>query len=192
MKEKHWLLLAAVLLAVGAVELYLWHGSRAEESPPPTKVNPLEYYPRLATNEIAPVFEADRIEGGRVRVEFPEDGGKTFLFVLSLTCGTCEKNVPYWNRLARESAGKVRTFGLVVDRLEYQREQALLKEKAFHFPALRFNDKDLVLRYKVTKVPHTILVGPGGRVEKTIVGALTQEQFEDLLARARADAGGAS
>ncbi len=186
MKERHWFLLAVVLLAVGAVELYLWQGSQAVESPPPTKVNPLDYAPRLQTNEIAPVFEADRMEGGRVRVEFPESGGKTFLFVLSLTCGTCQKNLPYWSRLARESGVKVRTFGLVVDKLEYQKEQALLKEKALDFPALRFTDKALMLSYKVTKVPHTILVGPGGRVEKTIVGALTQEQFEDLLARARA------
>jgi hypothetical protein len=192
MKEKHWLILAAVLLAVGAVELYLWQAGQEETATPPTPVNPLDYYPRLGTNEIAPVFEADEIGGGRVRVDYPTGGGKTLLFVLSLTCGTCAKNVPYWNRLARETAGQVRIYGLVVDRFEYQRELALLKEKALEFPALRFNDKDLMLRYKVTKVPHTILVGPGGRVEKSFVGALDDDQFADLLARAKTSAEGTS
>lgn len=183
MKDKHWLALAVGLAAVGAIEIYLWQSGREEANPPsPMPASPLEFYPHLRPGETAPAFDAERLGGGRERIDFPEKGGKTFLFILSLTCGTCAKTVPLWNRLARESEGRARVFGVVVD--TYQNELELMRQKNIAFPTVRFPSKAVQLRYKVTKVPQTLLIGPGGKVEKAIVGLLSDAQVEELLDQA--------
>ena len=107
------------------------------------------------------------------------DGGKTLFFVLSPSCGTCERTIPTWNRIARQSKAPVRIFGLVVG--SYQGEKRLVEEDRLEFPVLRFTEKETLQQYKISKVPQTILVAPGGKVEKAIVGKLTDEQVDDLL-----------
>ena len=146
--------------------------------------DPLEYFPHLEAGDEVPPFVAENLKGGTEAIDYPADGQKTFLFVLSPNCGSCLKMVPKWNRIVREIGDRARIFGLVVG--SYQSEQKLLEQKELEFPALRFPNEELLRRYKLNKVPQTILVAPGGRVEKNVQGELTDAQVEDLLDRVSA------
>ena len=71
-------------------------------------VRPAEYVAHLEPGEVAPAFDASRFGGGQERVDYPANGGKTFVFVMSLTCGACTKTVPHWNRIADATRGQAR------------------------------------------------------------------------------------
>lgn len=179
MKEKYWALLAVLLMAAGGVELYLLErGPEKQES-----LTPSEYFPHLKPGEKVPAFDADRFGGGKERLDYPSTGGKTLVFVMSLTCGSCLKTMPHWNRIASETRGQTRTVGVVIGK--YENEDELLKEKELGFPVYRFPDEKMQLVYKVSRVPQTLLIGPGGKVEQAIVGELSDAQIADLIGRAK-------
>jgi len=180
-KEKYWAIIAVVLLGLGGFEVY-WLSRGADDAEPPP-VRPTEYFPHLEVGEIAPAFDAAKMDGGSERVSYPEAGQKTLVFVMSLTCGACTSTIPHWNRIAAQTKGQARALGLIVG--SYENEAELLREKGLTFPALRFPDQKTQFLYKVTKVPQTLLVGPKGKVEQVIVGELAEPQIEDLIARAK-------
>ncbi len=183
MKQKNWLALAAVIIiVVVSVELYVWRSGPSEELPDgaPT-FDPMTYFPRLQPGEIAQAFEGEYIAGGVESISYPEDGGMTLLFVLSPSCGTCAKTIPLWNQLAAQIEPPTRVFGFVIG--SYQGEKRLLEEKRLDVPLLRFPSPNVVQQYKITRVPQTILVGPGGKVETAILGELDSSQVRGLLSR---------
>lgn len=186
LKGRHQLAIVIALVLFGGIEVYVWRGEEQGSPETPreaaTAVTPMEYFPHLRPGDEVVAFEAERLEGGTERIEYPADGPKTYLFVLSLTCGTCAKTIPKWNRLAQELDGSARVFGIVLG--SYQREQQLLKEKGLAFPAIRFPSKEIMQQYKASKVPQTILVAPGGTVESNRIGELTDDDVDELLARA--------
>jgi peroxiredoxin len=181
-KQKHWLALAVFLGVVVGVELYVFRGGpSAEESSVAPNFDPMTYFPHLEPGEIAPAFEGEYVGGGKESIGYPEGGGKTLLFVLSPSCGTCAKTIPKWSQLAAQLEPPARVFGLVIG--SYQGEQRLMKDKSITFPLLRFPNRSVVEQYKISKVPQTILVAPGGRVEAAILGELNGSQVKDLLHR---------
>ena len=194
MKGKYRLAIVLVLTLVGGVEVYLgWsgrYGASSERSSRTPSPSPMEYFPHLKPGDPAVAFEAQRLPGGTQQIESPAEGPPTYLFVLSLTCGTCAKTVPKWNRLARELDGRARVFGIVLG--SYQREQELLEEKGLAFPVVRFPNRETMERYKANKVPQTIVVAPGGTVESNVMGELTDDDIDELLSRASARGGGLS
>ena len=188
MTGTRWLAVALLLLALGGIELYVWQSgkqpSERASSAETRAIHPLEGFSHLKPGEQAVAFEAERLDGGSERIDFPLDGPKTYLFLMSLTCGTCARTIPKWNRMALELEGRARVLGIVLG--SYQREQELLEKKELTFPAIRFPSKEIMNAYKVNKVPQTIVVAPGGAVEENVVGGLTDRQVEELVALTKA------
>ncbi len=184
MTRKRWLAVALLFLAVGGIELYIWQSGRHPGEPSSSAeagaIHPLEHFPRLKPGEQAVAFEAERLGGGSERIDYPPDGPKTYLFQMSLTCGSCARTVPKWNRMALELEGRARVLGIVLG--SYQREQELLEKKKLTFPAVRFPSREIMNAYKANKVPQTIVVAPGGTVEENVMGELSDQQVEELVA----------
>jgi hypothetical protein len=183
MKTIHWIALAVGLTVVAAIEIYVWTAD-TEPSSPPSQFNPLEYFPHLESGEIVPDFDLETPEGELQRVVYSE-AGYTMLFVLSSTCGTCHENIPYWNQLSREVGDDVRIVGLLITSSEayaYQADQQLLSSGELGFPAFRFNDEKMEERYKVAKVPQTLVVGSDGKVALCLMGGLSDESVNEILA----------
>jgi hypothetical protein len=160
----------------------MWTETTDTKSPPAT-FNPLEYFPHLAPGEIVPGFDAEDPDGGIERIDYSESG-KTLLFVLSATCGTCRKNLSFWNRILAEIPSEVRVIGLLVgsgESYSYQAEQNLLERDEVRFRLFRFRDEEDLNRYKVSKVPQTILIGSAGRVEACFLGELSDETVDEIL-----------
>jgi hypothetical protein len=181
MSPRWWVALVVLLGVVSAVEIYIWMGGADDESPP-TQLNPLEHYPHLTPGEAVPAFDVEDPDGRIERIDYSESG-KTLLFVLSASCGTCSENLPYWNRIVGEFPNDVRILGLLVgggESYSYQREQSLIEGDDARFPILRFRNAEDLKRYKVTKVPQTILIGSGGRVEACIMGRLSDEKVDEV------------
>lgn len=171
---------------VGGIEVYVWKTGQVEKTANNEQapaIHPLEHFPHLTPGDEVVAFEATRLEGGTKRIEYPPEGKKTFLFLLSPSCGACAKTVPKWNRLASELEGRARVLGIVLGR--YQSEQERLREKRLAFPVVRFPSREIMNRYKAYKVPQTIVVVPGGKVEENILGELTDQQVDELVARVK-------
>jgi hypothetical protein len=185
MNRRRWIALVVGLGVVSAIEVYVWMETTETEESPPIEFNPLEYFPHLEPGDVVSAFDAEKPDGGIENIEY-SDNRKTLLFVLSSTCGTCRKNLPYWNRILGEIQGDVRVFGFIVGGgSSYQKEQALLDSGEIRFPVFRFRDEETRARYKATKVPQTILIGRAGKVEMCLMGLLSDEQVDELLGRLR-------
>jgi hypothetical protein len=186
MRRRFWLALASVILVVVGIEVYIWRVGSQTATPPP-QFNPLEYFPHLQPGEQVPSFEAETPDGGSERIDYEDGEEKTLLFAFSVTCGTCMKTIPYWNRIAREVGSEVRVYGLLVEHRgavhAVRAEQKLLDGDELQFPVLRFRDEGSYEDYKITKVPQTILVGSGGEVETVLMGELSDSQLDEILAR---------
>jgi hypothetical protein len=190
MKTIHWVALVVGLTVVAAIEIYVWTTDTEPQSPP-AQFNPLEYFPHLKEGEIAPDFDVVSPEGEPGRVVYSE-AGATLLFVLSSTCGTCKENISHWNRLAREAGEDVRIVGLLITSGEayaYQAEEKLLSSGELQFPVFRFGDERMQERYKVAKVPQTLLIGADGNVALCLMGVLSDESMSEIRGRLVAPSG---
>jgi hypothetical protein len=188
MKDKRWLALLLLIL-VGGIELYVWktgvHRSATQEGAAEDPA--LVYLPHLKPGEQVTEFVAENLEGGTRPIGYPADGKKTILAIVSVTCDMCAENVPMWNRMARELGDRANMYAIVLG--DYQQKKGLLREEKLEFPAVRFPNRETAEEYKAFKVPQTIVVGPGGRVEDNLIGVLTEAQIGELVARATADDG---
>jgi len=184
-KAKQWQAIVAVLAVVVGIELYLLLSDDPPPEPAAESGETIASYTHIGRGENVPAFEAEDFAGGRERIEFSAEGGKTFLFILSPTCGSCRDTLPHWNRLAGEMEGRARIYGLIMG--SYQRGKELHDEGSLGFPALRFTKQEVVQSYKVRRVPQTILVAPGGHVIEAVVGELSEAQVEDFLRLAGTD-----
>jgi hypothetical protein len=193
MKTSRWIALVVGLAVVAGIEIYVWTADTEPESSP-SQFNPLEYFPHLQSGEIAPDFDVETPEGELERIAYSE-AGHTLLFVLSATCGTCQENIPFWNRIAREVGDDVRIVGLLITSGEayaYQAGQKLVGSGELQFPAFRFSDGKMEEQYKVAKVPQTLLIGSDGSVELCLMGGLSDESVNEILARLGSGEGEAS
>jgi cytochrome oxidase Cu insertion factor (SCO1/SenC/PrrC family) len=176
-KEKVWVVVAMLLAAVGVVEIYLW----TSENPGGVATSRNAASEHLEPGATAPSFEAVAYSGERKRIDYPASGPKTLVFIISLTCDTCTRTVPHWNRLAREAVERARTLGVVIG--NYDNEMDLLRSKNLAFEAVRFSHPNTQFLYKVTRVPQTLLIEPGGKVEKVVLGELGAQDISDFLRR---------
>lgn len=127
--------------------------------------------------DLAPTFELDALGGGRVRL-----GGvqarSTLIFFLSPTCPVCKKLLPIlksiqgaeakWLDIVLASDGEAPTH-------ESFRQRAQLTQFPYVLSAA------LGMQYRVSKLPHAVLVDETGRVRaKGLVNS--REQLDSLFA----------
>jgi thiol-disulfide isomerase/thioredoxin len=115
--------------------------------------------------EIVPAFETMRVDGRPEKVDFPK-GSTTVLLFFTSGCPHCRKMIPEWNRVYEKSPKNLRILGLILD----QEPPGFWSTMPVSFPVLRSPGREFMRALNVNRVPLTLRVAEGGRVEDLGLG----------------------
>jgi len=161
-------LLVAATLLVGA--------PLAAQSPPsPAPVATTEPV-FLKPGEIVTPFDAEGIDGVRRHVDYPK-GTVTVVFFLSAGCPHCHRMIPVWNKWVELRPPNVAMVGVLVDR----EPPGFFDKIPIAFPLLRSSGRELMEQYKVSRVPLTLRIATGGKVEDVGVGELDDTRLLEIF-----------
>ena len=173
------ILLAVAFVAMAALLVLLIRQNRelkaamaalqaaADETPEQTPLTLLE-----SGDTVTPLDIRD-LDGNPVRVGYDADQGDTVLLVFSPQCPACRQNVPSWNAMQEAHAGDSTTF-YSVSGAAPEPTREFVAEAGVRGDVLVANADEL-RDYKVTHIPTTIVIGPGGIVKRVWVGILPDE-----------------
>lgn len=125
-----------------------------------------------------PTFDATALSGAAVAIGAPDS--RQLLYFFTTTCPYCRASIPAWKELAGEAARRgVQVIGVALDSVaaveRYRSEHGLT------FPIVHLDDDRIAALYRATRVPLTLLVGDGGRIEQARTGELTDSAAIDSL-----------
>jgi len=140
--------------AVGVAVLVLAVAAGAAEVPSPAP-SPAG----LAPGDVVPAFDAEGIDGVVRHVAYGKQP-TVLLFFLS-GCPHCHKQIPEWNRAYERRAPGVNVIGVMLDR----EPPGFFLAVPVSFPVVRAPNREFSRPFKVARVPMTVRVGPGGKVE---------------------------
>jgi hypothetical protein len=105
---------------------------------------------------------------------------KTILLVFSPNCGYCKKNWPNWQSLLSQLDRSVNVaFVNVTSTLD---TSFLARQHIQNYRVLERVEPALKQEYRLTSTPQTIVIGPGGVVEKVWIGVLAAADIADIRA----------
>jgi hypothetical protein len=140
---------------------------------PSTVVTPS---PAPAVGDIIPPFEAEALDGTLKHVGFPAGSRTVLLFFLS-GCPTCHKMIPEWNRAFERRPKGVEVVGILLDK----EPPGFFMATPIAFPVLRSPAPDFARKLKVNKVPATLRVVAGGKLEDTGTGLLDPIRLGEIF-----------
>jgi hypothetical protein len=132
--------------------------------------------PMPAVGDVVPAFDAVGLDGKRASIEYPPGSTTVLLFFLS-SCQTCHRMIPEWNRLYGRKPKELRLWGVLLD----QEPPGFFMAVPVAFPVVRAPGGDFNRTYKLSKVPLTLRVGPGGRVADVAVGKVDAMRLGELF-----------
>lgn len=126
--------------------------------------------------DLAPSFELDALGGGRVRLGGVQERS-TLIFFLSPTCPVCKKLLPILKSI-RAAESKWLDIVLASDGDAPAHESFRQRAQLTDFPYVL--SAALGMQYRVSKLPHAVLVDEAGRVRsKGLVNS--REQLDSLF-----------
>ena len=153
--------------------LLLASGLARAQAPAPTPLSP-------AKGDVIPAFETLGIDDKAVKVDYPK-GSKTLLLFFLSSCPHCHKQIPEWNRAYERRAKGVKVIGVVMDQPPPDFWQTL----PISFPVVRSPGREFLSSLHVNRVPLTLRVGEGGKVEDLAVGPIDPIRTGELFAAPR-------
>ncbi len=140
--------------------------------------------PSLAIGETVESLELIAPDKSVTRTTFGEREPATVVFFVSEHCGYCEKAIPLWSEVLRDSRASlaaakgpgVRFVGIVADALD----DASLTPIAPEIPTFRVQDGHKTWLIRVNATPSAVLLSPLGRVENFWIGETNSAQIEEL------------
>jgi hypothetical protein len=128
----------------------------------------------LKAGETIPPFEATGIDGEVREVKYKNP--TVLLFFLS-GCSVCHKMLPEWNQAFDRKPAGLDVIGVLMDR----EPPGFFATTPVRFPVVRSPSRDFARIFKVARVPITLRVAPGGKVEDVSVGALDPNRLGELF-----------
>ncbi len=125
---------------------------------------------------VFPSFDAKAIDGATRRVAFPQ-GVTTVLLFFSSGCPVCHRMIPEWNRAYERRAKGVEIVGVLVDR----EPPGFFEAMPVAFPVVRIPSNDFARANQINRVPLTMRVLPGGKIEDLGLGVLDPIRLGELL-----------
>ncbi len=132
--------------------------------------------PGLRVGDTVPAFTAQGIDGLTKRVDYPKGSTTIVVFFLS-SCPTCHRMLPIWNDAFARRPKSVAMVGVMLD----QAPPGFFEATAIAFPVLKSPGKDLTDAFKLKRVPYTVRVAAGGRVEGAAMGLLDGIRIGELF-----------
>jgi thiol-disulfide isomerase/thioredoxin len=121
----------------------------------------------LVRGDVVAPFELEGVDGVSRRVEFAK-GQVTVLLFFSSGCPACHEMLPAWNRAFARRPRNMAVIGVIID----TPPPHFFERVAVAFPVLRASGRAFLDQLKVARVPITVRVAPGGKVEDVGVGPL--------------------
>lgn len=138
------------------------------------KLADLNQHPTLG--DTLPALDTKAVDGSAKRVDYPK-GTTTVLLFFSSGCPVCHRMIPEWNR-AYEKRGKgVEIVGVIVDR----EPPGFFQAMPIAFPVVRIPAGDFAHAHKIRRVPLTLRVAAGGRIEDLGLGVLDPIRLGELF-----------
>jgi thiol-disulfide isomerase/thioredoxin len=170
-RTKSWIRLGAV----AALGLLL--AVPAGAGPAPADTPPASPAPEfLKVGETVPPFEATGVDGAVKAIKYPKGTTTVLLFFLS-GCPHCHKMLPEWNRAFERKPAGLEVVGVLMDR----EPPGFFAVTPVSFPVVRAPSRDFGRIYKVERVPLTVRVAPGGKVEGIAQGIIDAISLGELF-----------
>jgi hypothetical protein len=131
--------------------------------------------PSPAAGDVVPAFEAQAIDGKTQKIEFPK-GAKTVLVFFLSSCTVCHRMIPEWNRAYGERKG-INMYGIILDK----EAPGFFLVTPVEFPVLRAPSKAFLDKIKVLRVPTTLRLGAGGKVEDAAQGQIDRMRLAQFF-----------
>jgi hypothetical protein len=160
--------IVAVLMASGSASADTGHAGHNHPQATPDTF--------LQKGEVVPPFKASGIDGRARELDYPQGKATVLLFFLS-GCPTCHKMLPEWNRAYERRPPGLNIVGVLLD----QEPPGFFAATPVAFPVVRSPGKTALGSYKVAKVPLTLRVGPGGKVEDIAVGIVDPIRLGEIF-----------
>ena len=130
----------------------------------------------LKTGETVPPFEATGINGEIREVKYTSP--TVLVFFLS-SCPVCHKMIPEWNQAFERKPAGVEVVGVLMDR----EPPGFFAVTPVTFPVVRSPSREFSRIFKVARVPITLRVAPGGKVEDIATGVLDPIRLGEFFRR---------
>lgn len=123
-----------------------------------------------------PAFDAQALDGAVKRVDFPK-GGTTLLLFFSSGCPTCHRMIPEWNRAYAKRPKGLTILAVIVDK----EPPGFFMATPISFPVVRAPGNDFLRTNRVNRVPLTLRITGGGRIEDLGLGMLDPIRLGELF-----------
>jgi hypothetical protein len=123
-----------------------------------------------------PAFDAQALDGSVKRVDFPK-GSTTLLLFFSSSCPTCHRMIPEWNRVYEKRPKGLTILAGIGDK----ETPGFFMATPISFPVVRAPGPDFLRTNKVNRVPLTLRIAAGGRIEDLGLGMLDPIRLGELF-----------
>jgi hypothetical protein len=134
----------------------------------------LNQHPTLG--DTFPSFDAQAIDGSSRHLGYPK-GTTTVLLFFSSGCPVCHRMIPEWNKAYERRQKGVEIVGVLMDR----EPPGFFMAMPIAFPVVRLPGNDFARANKVNRVPLTLRLMPGGKIEDLGLGVLDPIRLGELL-----------
>jgi hypothetical protein len=126
--------------------------------------------------DVIPAFDAPNLDDTTRHIAFPKGSHTIVLFFLS-GCPTCHKMIPEWNKAFEHRPKGLDVVAVMLD----HEPPGFFMSMPISFPVVRTPAPDFGRKLKITHVPVTMRVGPGGKVEDVGVGFLDPIRLGEIF-----------
>jgi thiol-disulfide isomerase/thioredoxin len=138
------------------------------------KLADLNQHPTLG--DTLPALDTKAVDGSARRVDYPK-GTTTVLLFFSSSCPVCHRMIPEWNRAFEKRAKGVEFVGVIVDR----EPPGFFQAMPVAFPVVRLPAGDFANAHKIRRVPLTLRLAAGGKIEDLGLGVLDPIRLGELV-----------
>jgi hypothetical protein len=116
------------------------------------------------------------VDGSTREISYPKGSTTVLLFFLS-SCPTCHRMLPEWNRAFERRGKGLNVIGVMLDR----EPPGWFTVNPVAFPVVRSPGREFLDAHRVHRVPVTVRVGAGGRVQEVGQGILDPIRLGQLF-----------
>ncbi len=129
------------------------------------------------TGTVIPKIEVSSLDGKPSIIDFVADTRPTVLYVFHPKCGWCARNLDNLKTLVRDRQGSYQFIGLSLDDPTLKQ---YVESSDMGFPAYKVSSYRDVPALRLRGTPETIVIAPGGKVEKVWDGAYVGSQKKSV------------